>query len=140
MFDRSRLPPLDPLLLMRTAEMLALPERVCLSRSCRRSKRCTWFFPATKQPCCIANLDAEQRALFDQLAEKVRDVRDYGGWESQLTFTSAWRGDREIQDAAVETARPLMRRAQLRQFRRFVAAREKQPPPEYDGFMPPLKW
>ena len=53
-------PALDRHLLARTAEMLALPERICRRRECRRRHRCIWFFRATQQPCCLANLDAGQ--------------------------------------------------------------------------------
>lgn len=140
MFDRSRLPPLDAALLARTAEMLALPERVCRRRSCRRQKCCAWVFRGTKQPCCLANLDAGQRALFHQLAEQVRDVRDYGRRDSGLSFASAWRDERALQDAAVEIARQLLRGERLREFRRFAGIRDRQPPAERDGFSPPLKW
>ena len=140
MFDRSRLPPLDAALLARTAEMLALPERVCRHRSCRRQKRCAWFFRKTQQPCCFANLDAGQRALFDQLAEQVRDVRDYGRRDSKLSFASFWHDERALQDAAVEVTRPLLRGERLREFRRFAGIREKRPPADRDGFSPPLKW
>ena len=140
MFDRSKRTQLDAALLARTAEMLALPELACRRRDCRRRRRCTWIFRDTRQPCCLANLDAAQRALFDQLAETVRDVRDYGGRDSKLVFASAWREERALQDAAVEVARPLLPRSQLRPFRAFAANRDEQPPPAYDGFMPPLRW
>ncbi|MFT4162936.1 hypothetical protein [Shinella sp.] len=139
MFDRSRLPPLDATLLARTAEMLALPERVCRRRSCRRKKCCAWVFRRTQQPCCLANLDAGQRALFDQLAEQVRDVRDYGRRDSKLSFASPWRDERALQDAAVEITRPLLRGERLREFRSFAGIRETLPPAQHDGFSPPLR-
>lgn len=139
MFDRSRLPPLDAALLARTAEMLALPERTCRRRSCRRQKRCAWLFRSTQQPCCLANLDAGQRALFDQLAEQVRDVRDYGRRNSKLSFASPRRSERALQDAAVEIARALLRGERLREFRRFAGIRETLPPAQQDGFSPPPK-
>ena len=140
MFDRSGLPPLDAALLARTAEMLALPERVCRRRSCRRRRCCARVFRGTQQPCCLANLVAGQRALFDQLAEQVRDLRDYGRPDSGLSFASPWRDERALQDAAVEIARQLLRGGRLRAFRRFAGRREKQPPAERDGFSPPLEW
>ena len=140
MSDRSRLPPLDATLLARTAEMLALPERVCRRRSCRRQKGCAWIFHKTQQPCCLANLDAGQRALFDALAEQVRDARDYGRRDGPLSFASPWRDNRALQDAAVEITRPLLRGERLREFRRFAGIREKRPPADRDGFSPPLKW
>lgn len=138
--DKTPLPPRDTALLARTAEMLALPQRVCRRRECRRRGRCGWFFAATGEPCCLANLDPAQRALFDELAEKVRVARDFGSWSGKLVFASAWRADRALQDAAVEAARPLVSGPALRRFRAFAARRESQPPPAHDGFMPPLKW
>ena len=139
MVDRSRLPPLDAALLACTADMLALPQHVCRRRDCRRKGRCAWVFRATQQPCCLANLDAGQRRLFDQLAEQVRDARDFGSWESKVVFDSPWRGEREIEDAAVEAARSLLSGAALRRFRRFAAGRERRPLPVHEGFMPPLE-
>lgn len=122
------LPPPDRHLLARTAEMLALPQRVCRRRDCRRKGRCAWFFKATQAPCCLANLDAEQRRLFDEVVAIARDVRDYGNSWSKLSFASPCRETRALQDAAVEIARPLMRGAALAEFRGFAAARAKKPP------------
>lgn len=138
MFDRSSLPPLDRHLLARTAEMLALPWRVCRRRDCRRRGRCGWFFRDTQQPCCLANLDAGQRALFDAFAEEVRDMRDYGRLSSRLAFASCFRETRAAQDAAEEVARSLKAGTALREFRAFAAMRAAQPPATCDGAEPPL--
>jgi hypothetical protein len=138
MFDRSTLPPLDRALLARTAEMLALPERVCRRRDCRRRGRCGWFFKDTRQPCCLANLDAAQRRLFDEFAEQVRDVRDYGNLHSKLAYASPFVETRALQDAAVEVARTLLSGAALREFRAFAALRDTHPPASRAGEQPPL--
>ncbi|MXN46217.1 hypothetical protein GR138_13545 [Shinella kummerowiae] len=136
MFDRSRLPPLDQPLLSRTAEMLALPSRACFIRACRRARRCSFLYESDRQPCCLDNLDEEQRRLFDAFAELVRDIRDYSMPASKLLFASPWRGEREMQDAAVAVARSLLPKSRLRSFRAFVALRAKAPPPSLDGFPP----
>lgn len=133
----ARKPPDSPLL-ARTAEMLALPQFVCRRRDCRRNGRCSWLFRSTGEPCCLANLDAEQRGHFDAFAKLVRDARDFGSWNSKIIFASPWRETRALQDAAVEAARPLVSRAARRCFRAFEAMRARQPPPKYDGHEPPL--
>ena len=132
-------PPLDRHLLARTAEMLALPERICRHRDCRRRHRCTWFFRETQQPCCLANLDAGQRRLFEELAETVRDARDFGRWDSKIRMTSPYRETRALQDAAVEAARPLVAGHAAKTFyRAFEAMRAAQPAPRHEGCEPPL--
>lgn len=136
MFDRSRLPPLDQALLARTAEMLALPSRACCVHACRREHLCLFFYKADQHPCCLDNLDAEQRRLFDDFAELVRDVRDYSHPASKVLFASRWRGEREMEDAAVAVARSLLAGPRLRSFRAFEALRAKEPPPWLDGFPP----
>lgn len=136
MTDRSTLPPLDPALLARAAEMLALPERVCRRRDCRRRARCSWVFRTQQQPCCLANLDAGQRQLFDTFAEQMRDARALGGYDSGFAFASPFRETRALQDAAVEAVRPLLAFGRLRHYRIFVARREKRPPPTREGHEP----
>ena len=136
---KTPLPPLDHALLARTAEILALPERICRRRECRRRHRCSWFFRDIGQPCCLANLDAGQRRLFDELAETVRDARDFGRWDSKVKMTSSYRETRALQDAAVEAARPLVTgRAAKRLYRTFEAMRAAQPAPVHEGVAPPL--
>lgn len=137
MFDRSRLPPLDPPLLARTAEMLDVPSHACFIRECRRRHRCSWVLRDGGQPFCLDNLDPEERRLFDDFAELVRDVRDYSYPASKLLFASPWRGERDLQDAAVAVARALLSGRRLRAFRAFEALRAQEPPPSLDGFPPP---
>ena len=137
--DKTPLPPLDHALLARTAEILALPERICRRRECRRRHRCLWFFPDTQQPCCLANLDAAQRRLFDELAETVRDARNFGRWDSKVRMTSPYRETRALEDAAVEAARPLIVGGKAKRFyRAFEAMRAAQPAPVHEGVEPPL--
>ena len=130
-------PPPDQPLMARTAEMLALPQTVCRRRACRRNGRCSWFHAKSQAPCCLANLDAEQRRLFDQLLKLVRDARDFGSYAGKIVFASPWRGERELQDAAVEAARPLVAKRARRAFRAFERMRDRQAPPKYDGVRPP---
>ena len=58
-------PAIDAQLAARTAEALALPQLVCRSRACRRQNRCLWFFRSSGERCCMRNLTAEQRRVFD---------------------------------------------------------------------------
>lgn len=133
-----QLPPPDRHLLARAAEMLALPERICRNRACRRHGRCHWYFETRQEPCCLANLDAEQRRLFDDFVAVARDVRDLGNSRGKVSFASPYRETRALQDAAVEVARPLLRGTALAEFRAFAAARAKKPPASREGDEPPL--
>lgn len=58
-------PAIDAQLAARTAEALALPHLVCRHRECRRKNRCIWCFRSTGERCCMRNLTAEQRRIFD---------------------------------------------------------------------------
>ena len=130
--------PLSRLLLARTAEMLAVPERICRRRDCRRRHRCNWFFRATQQPCCLANLDADQRRLFDELAQTVADAEHFGYLASKIRMSSSYRETRALQDAAVETAHALVSGRKRKAFRAFEKMRAAQPAPKYEGEEPPL--
>jgi len=67
----------DRVLLMRlTAEMLALPFRVCLSRDCRRALACRYRRVRSGEPACLAHLDATEREAFDQLFTLVLKTAD----------------------------------------------------------------
>lgn len=115
MADRPQPPPSDLALLVRAAEMLALPQRVCRIRSCRRRGYCAWFFHDTQEPCCLGHLDAEQRRLFDDFVQIVRAVRDFGNSRGKLAF------------------------AALAEYRAFATARAKNRlPVRYEGDEPPL--
>ncbi len=78
---------IETALASRTAEMLALPHMVCRRRGCRRRNACWWHFKANGEPCCLRNLTAEQRRLFDQVYDMARVARDQLGC-CGLTFTS----------------------------------------------------
>jgi hypothetical protein len=139
MADRPQPPPSDLALLVRAAEMLALPQRVCRIRRCRRRGYCARFFHDTQEPCCLGHLDAEQRRLFDEFVAIVRAVRDFGNARGKLSFASPWRETRALQDAAVEAAPPLLRGIALAEYRAFAAARAKNRlPVRYEGDEPPL--
>lgn len=134
----TRKPPTDTPLMSRTAEMLALPAMACRRRDCRRNGQCSWHFTETGEPCCLAEPDAGQRRLYDQFLALVRDARDFGSWPSKVIFASPYRAERELQDAAVEAARPLVAKRARRAFRAFERVRDRQPPPKYEGVSPPL--
>ena len=66
----SRYSPEDRLTIARrVAEMLALPHMICRRRRCRRNGRCWYHFAASKEPCCLNNLNASQYAIFEELRE-----------------------------------------------------------------------
>ena len=131
-------PPLTCHQLARSAEMLAVPERICRRRDCRRRHRCHWFFRATQQPCCLANLDAEQRRLLDELARIVADAEHFGYLASKIRMSSSYRETRALQDAGVEAARALVAGRKRKAFRAFEKMRAAQPAPKYEGAEPPL--
>lgn len=71
----SRYSPEDRLTIARrVAEMLALPHMVCRRRRCRRNGRCWYHFAASKEPCCLNNLNASQYAIFEELRADTEHV------------------------------------------------------------------
>jgi hypothetical protein len=73
--DVSRIPQdLDSAIQRGTAEMLALPVLVCLSRECRQSRKCLYVCDTEdKAPWCLHLLTKEQRGLYDELCDLVRE-------------------------------------------------------------------
>jgi hypothetical protein len=70
---------IDTKLASRTAEMLALPHQVCRRRCCRRNNACSWHRNANGEPCCLINLTAEQRAIFDEAYRAARFAQNFFG-------------------------------------------------------------
>ncbi|MGK6313822.1 hypothetical protein [Neorhizobium sp. DT-125] len=97
-------PPIKTYLAARTAEMLALPHMVCRRRDCRRRNSCYWHFKSSNEPCCLLNLTAEQRKLFDTVYERARFAEGFLGSDSH--FFEARDGERRmLDDVAIEIAR-----------------------------------
>ncbi len=119
--------PVKTMIMAHTAEMLAVPHRVC-RRDCRRKKRCRWHFKTTGEPCCLSQLTTEQRRLFDELYAVALDIRDNGG---RMGLMYAWPdpAQRALQDAGVEIARNHIPAWDKRRFDAFRREREKLPPP-----------
>ncbi|KGD94431.1 hypothetical protein [Rhizobium sp. YS-1r] len=100
----SEKPPIKTWLAARTAEMLALPHMACRRRDCRRRNTCYWHFKSNKEPCCLRNLTAEQRKLFDVVYEEARFAEGFFGSDSHL-FDARDGGRRMLADMAIEIAR-----------------------------------
>ena len=91
--------PSDRALLMRlTAEMLALPFRVCLSRDCRRALACQYRHVRSGEPPCLGLLNATERQAFDQLFTLVLKTADALPLESPDGNADA----RALEEAAIE--------------------------------------
>lgn len=128
----------DPLpvytkLMARTAEMLALPHLTCRRRGCRRKNSCYWHFPGSGEPCCLRNLTAGQRRLFDELYEQAIQICKHGG-HSGLMYNWGGAAERPLQDAGVEIARTIVPARDKRRFDAFRRDRERIDPP---GSLPP---
>jgi len=59
-----------------TAEMLAMPERACRLRNCRRKRRCSRIMTRTRDAVCVHRLPPAQHAVFEELYEKVILIAD----------------------------------------------------------------
>lgn len=125
--------PVHTRLMTRTAEMLALPHLACRRRDCRRRNACHWHFKASGEPCCLRNLDPEQRRLFDELYEQALLIRDNGGRHGLMY---AWGNPvhRPLQDAGVDIARTVIPARDKPRFDAFRRDREQITPP---GPLPP---
>ena len=119
--------PVKTRLMAHTAEMLALPQRIC-RRDCGRRKACHWHFKTSGEPTCLSHLTREQRRLFDELYAMALDIRDCGG---HMGLMYAWPDPetRALQDAAVEIARNHIPAWDKPRFDAFRREREKLPPP-----------
>ncbi|KAA9387065.1 hypothetical protein [Neorhizobium galegae] len=122
-------PPIETYLAARTAEMLALPHMACRRRSCRRRNACYWHFKSNNEPCCLQNLDAAQRQVFDAVYDEARGARDHLG-RNGLMFASRRPGLRALEDAGVEIARTAVSKTDRKRWNAYRRKREKLPPPE----------
>ena len=80
-------------LMQSTAEYLAMPQRGCTYRSCRRDGCCGYFLTQSGEPTCLANLDQQQRACFDAIFKIVDRI--YQGWNNLTPSSDAGRHDDE---------------------------------------------
>jgi len=68
------------LLTMRSvAEALAMPERLCLKRACRREHACLYIRGDMPEPMCLTRLWPWERAMFDEVLRAVADIHDGAG-------------------------------------------------------------
>ncbi|AYD01031.1 hypothetical protein [Neorhizobium sp. NCHU2750] len=120
-----RLPPFDSMLAVHAAEALGLPHMVCGRRSCRRAGRCGWVFNGSKEPCCLANLDREQRALFDRVYKAAHFAKGFLGWDSDY-FQAVSRPQSLLDDLAIAIARNVPNRWWPERWDAARRAREKR--------------
>lgn len=125
----SQPPKIDSTLAARVAEHFGLPAWLCQRRQCRRKGRCGWIFPSTGEPCCLRNLVPEQRRMFDQLYKTTRAARSHLGHVGLMyaSRSAAWR---DLEDAAVALAQPLVPRADRRRWNDARRMRDALPPPD----------
>ncbi|MFB9952671.1 hypothetical protein ACFFP0_27815 [Rhizobium puerariae] len=124
--------PIETWLAARTAEMLALPHMVCRVRDCRRRNSCHWHFKSNNEPCCLRNLTAEQRKLFDAVYEEARSAEGFLGWDSHLYETPHGKR-RMLDDMAIEIARTSPNRWRPEIWDAARRRREKTLPPAEGG-------
>ncbi|MDX3925320.1 MAG: hypothetical protein QHC90_05845 [Shinella sp.] len=121
--------PVNTELMARCADMLAMPQLACRRRSCKRGKKCGWRFPASGEPCCLANFDGAQRAAFDALYAEALAVRRQAisSWYV-LDIASPDPERRALQDAAVEIMRTRLEGKALPRFDKWRRKRERNCP------------
>lgn len=68
-----------------TADRLGAPHLVCGYRRCRRSG-CRMHFVDTGEPCCLSNLDARSRQLFEALRDEARHVIDHAVFDTEIVL------------------------------------------------------
>ena len=113
-------------LMARTAEMLAMPHLACHRRNCRRKNACDWHFKNSGEPCCLRNLAAAQRQIFDEFYRQAQIILEHGGHQG-LTYTWGNPEQRALLDAAVEIARTAVPPHDKRRFDAFRRDRETIP-------------
>ena len=86
------------LLMQLTAEMLAMPFRICPSRDCRRTLACRYRNSRSGEPACLQRLDPVQREAFDELFTLVLKIADALAIECPAPDADA----RALEEAAIE--------------------------------------
>ncbi len=124
--------PIDTWLAARTAEMLALPHMVCRQRDCRRRNSCYYHFKANNEPCCLLNLTAQQREVFDAVYDQARFAQSFLGSDSHL-FEARHGEPRMLDDVAIEIARMSPSRWRPEIWDAARRKREKTLPPAEGG-------
>jgi len=97
-------PPFETWLAARTAEMLALPHLICCRRACRRKNKCHWWFRGNSEPCCLQNLTAAQRRVFDAVYKRAHFAQGFLGSHSEY-FRARDEAQRFEDDMAIDIAR-----------------------------------
>ena len=118
-------PAIKSLLAARTAEALPLPHLVCRRRQCRRKNRCLWSFRSTGERCCMRNLTAEQRRIFDVVYHDANQAQYLLGTHPHW-FEACEGAQRTRNDLAIEIARTDPDRWRREQWDAARRAREKR--------------
>jgi hypothetical protein len=104
-----------------TADMLAMPHRVCRQRGCRRRKACSWDCTASGEPPCLRNWKVGERRAFDELYADAAHVRE--NWRSLIPHPAdATR--RDLRDGAVSIVRSVIPRSEWRRFASWLRDRD----------------
>lgn len=90
----------------RVAEMLGLPHMACRRRRCRRKGGCWYHFPTSKQPCCLNNLNAGQRAIFEELRTDTEHVASH--WTTLMLPHGTASVTKEVRELAIEIVHNLV--------------------------------
>ncbi len=124
----SRYSPEDRLTIARrVAEMLALPHMACRRRLCRRNGRCWYHFTASKQPCCLENLNAGQRAIFEELRADTEHVASH--WGTLMLPHGVSSVTKEVRELAIDIVHSLVGKAGRGRFAEWRRKRALQMAP-----------
>ncbi|HEX5935283.1 MAG TPA: hypothetical protein VFY63_14060 [Pseudorhizobium sp.] len=125
-------PAIDTRLAARTAEALALPHLVCRRRGCRRKNRCLWCFRSTGERCCMQNLTAEQRRIFDVVYHAAHFAKGFLGTDPHH-FEAREGRQRALDDMAIAIARTSPERWNRKEWDAARREREKRMAARKDG-------
>lgn len=118
----------------RAAEMLGLPQMVCGYRRCRRARACIMRDAETLEPCCVDDLDDEQRLLYKALCDETRHVLNAGIFDPGdliplIKPAPSGVSNRWLRDLAIATSHTLVNAGYIRQVLKFLATREQPSSP-----------
>lgn len=119
----------------RVAEMLALPHMVCHRRRCRRNGQCWYHFTASKQPCCLDNLNAKKRAIFEDLRADTEHVASQ--WGSLMLPHGTSSVTKEVRELAIDIVYRLVGTANRGRFTEWRRKRALEMAPRPAKPVPP---
>lgn len=94
-------------LMVRTAEMLAMPSMCCPSRQCARTRRCGFLWSITGEPMCLLTLDEEERAVYDALLACAVEAHAHLIANAPMPLSSEPEA-RALQQVGIEIALPFI--------------------------------